>query len=345
MRRERRLWLSIWAAPWAAGLLLGAMPAMSGTPAQAAASGASVPAQLVQEIRVARAGKTRPSGKPRGSTRVRRAPPPASVAQLAGLRTTEDPLNLASSVALVVDQETNEILFSKNADAVLPIASITKLMSAMIVIHSDAPMDEPVTITQADVDTEKGSSSRLRVGTTLSRGELLKLALMSSENRAAHALGRTNPGGMQVFVDAMNAKAQLLGMGSTHFVEPTGLSPDNRSSAQDLTLLVRAAYEHPLIRELSTTLEAHVAVGRHELRYGNTNALVRDPQWDIGLQKTGFIHEAGRCLVMQARLAGRKLIMVLLDGAGRYSRVGDAERLRDWLTGEPAAAALALQAR
>ncbi|ODV06500.1 MAG: peptidase S11 [Rubrivivax sp. SCN 70-15] len=268
-----------------------------------------------------------------------------SFGEEAGLGATADPLKLASNVALVIDQDTNQVLFSKNSDAVLPIASITKLMTAMVVIEAQLPMDEVLTITQDDVDTEKHSSSRLRVGTQLTRGEMLHLALMASENRAAHALGRYYPGGLSAFVEAMNRKAQSLGMTDTHYVEPTGLSSNNQSSAHDLTLLVKAAYEQPLMRELTTSREAEVEVGRRQLQFHNTNGLVRSPRWDIGLQKTGFINEAGRCLVMQAQLAGRKLIMVLLDSAGRYSRFADAERIRAWLMHGGGAQALADQPR
>jgi D-alanyl-D-alanine endopeptidase (penicillin-binding protein 7) len=276
---------------------------------------------------------------------VRTAPRPVAVAnkfddtsarlsfgQMAGLHGTPDPLDLKSSVALVVDKETDQILFSKNSEAVLPIASITKLMTALVVVEAKLPLDEHLTISQADVDTEKGSSSRLHVGTELTRGQMLHLALMSSENRAAHALGRHYPGGMVAFVEAMNRKASALGMRRTRYVEPTGLSSANQSSAMDLIVLVKAASEHQLIRELSTSSDARVAVGRRELEFRNTNGLIRNPGWDIGLQKTGYISEAGRCLVMQAQLAGRQLIMVLLDSAGKYSRIGDAERLRSWVS-------------
>jgi D-alanyl-D-alanine endopeptidase (penicillin-binding protein 7) len=204
-------------------------------------------------------------------------------------------------------------------------------MTAMIISEAKLPMDETVTITQADVDTEKGSTSRLRVGASLTRGELLHLALMSSENRAAHALGRTYPGGMSAFVDAMNQRAKLLGMHDTTYVEPTGLSSKNQSSALDLARLVAAASEDKMISELSTTPSAAVAVGRRTLQFGTTNRLVRNPNWDIGLQKTGYISEAGQCLVMQAKVAGRKLIMVFLDSAGKLSRLGDAERVRRWV--------------
>lgn len=259
-------------------------------------------------------------------------PERASFGQSFGLHQAADPLLLKSSVALVVDQDTDQVLFSKNPEAVLPIASITKLMTALVVTEASLPHAETLSITQDDVDTEKGSRSRLTVGTELTRGEMLHLALMASENRAAHALGRHYPGGLPAFVDAMNRKAAELGMHDTHYVEPTGLSPRNQSSAHDLALLVKAAYEHPIIRELSTSQEARVAVGRRQVEFRNTNGLVRNPTWEIGLQKTGYISEAGRCLVMQAQLAGRKLIMVLLDSAGKYSRIGDAERIRKWIT-------------
>jgi D-alanyl-D-alanine endopeptidase (penicillin-binding protein 7) len=259
------------------------------------------------------------------------APARPSLGQVYGLHATEDPLDLKSSVALVIDQETQQVLFSKNPQAVLPIASITKLMTALVVTEAGLPLDETLTIAQADVDTEKGSRSRLTVGTQLSRGEMLLLALMSSENRAAHALGRHYPGGMDAFVAAMNAKAKLLDMRDTRYVEPTGLSSQNRSSAVDLVKLVDAAYAHQIIRDLSVSREAQVDVGHRQLQFRSTNGLVRTPGWEIGLQKTGYISEAGRCLVMQAELAGRKLIMVLLDSAGRYSRMGDAERIRKWL--------------
>lgn len=255
----------------------------------------------------------------------------ASFGQMAGLHATADALGLHSSVALVVDQETQEVLYSKNDHAVLPIASLTKLMTGLVIAEARLPMDERIRITQADVDTEKGSSSRLAVGTELSRGELMHLSLMSSENRAAHALGRTFPGGMDLFVGLMNQRAKALGMKDTRYVEPTGLSSQNQSSANDLAVLAAKAYDEPMLRELSTSHGREVSVGRRTLQYNNTNRLVKSPQWDIGLQKTGYISEAGRCLVMQAQVAGRNLIMVFLDSAGKFSRLGDAERVRKWL--------------
>lgn len=255
----------------------------------------------------------------------------ASFGQLYGLHQTQDPLELKSSVALVMDQDTNEVMLSKNPEAVLPIASLTKLMTAVVVVEARLPLDELITVTSDDVDTEKNSSSRLAVGSTLSRGELLHLALMSSENRAAHALGRSYPGGLPAFVSAMNAKARLLGMHDTRYVDPTGLNSGNQATARDLATLVKAAYQQPLIRELSVSPEHAVRLGNRQLQFRNTNSLVRSPSWDIGLQKTGYIVEAGRCLVMQASMAGRKFIMVFLDSAGKYSRQADAERVRRWI--------------
>jgi D-alanyl-D-alanine endopeptidase (penicillin-binding protein 7) len=253
-----------------------------------------------------------------------------------GLHGTRDALDLKSSVALVMDQDTSEVLFSKNAQAVLPIASLTKLMTGVVVADAKLPMDEPITISADDVDTERNSRSRLVVGTTLTRAEMLHLALMSSENRAAHALGRHYPGGLSAFVMAMNRKATQLGMGDTRYVEPTGLSSSNQSSAPDLARLVKAAYDYPILREFSTSPEHEVEVGQRTLQFHNTNRLVQSPSWDIGLQKTGYIVEAGRCLVLQARMAGRKLIMVFLDSTGKYSRLGDAERVRQWIESDTA---------
>lgn len=262
-------------------------------------------------------------------------PAKLSFGQIAGLHSAQDLLDLKSSVALVIDQDTREVLLSKNDHAVLPIASLTKLMTGVIISGAKLPMDEMITVTQDDVDTEKGSRSRLRVGTTLTRGELLHLALMSSENRAAHALGRTYPGGLATFVSLMNAKAKMLGMRDTSYVEPTGLSSRNQSSAQDLAALAIAAHGDPVLRELTTSTGYQVAVGSSTLQYNNTNRLVKNPAWDIGLQKTGYISEAGQCLVMQTKIAGRKLIMVFLDSAGKLSRLGDAERVRRWVESSP----------
>lgn len=276
---------------------------------------------------------------------VRAEPASSSFGHASGLQHTAAALDLKSSVAFVIDQNTNEVLLSKNAQAVLPIASITKLMTALVVTEKGLSLDEPLTVTQEDLTATAGSSSRLALGTQLTRGEMLHLALMASENRAAHVLGRSYPGGVEPFVAAMNAKAHELGMQDTRYVEPTGLSSNNQSSAQDLSRLVRAAFLHPIIRELSTSIEAVVPVGRRQVQFHTTNGLVRSPEWEIGLQKTGYISAAGRCVVMQAQLAGRSLIMVLLDSAGKYSRVGDAERIRKWLAVQPTAALATPQPR
>ncbi len=299
-----------------------------------AAKARTTPKAKTRTARAPARGKVARSGRASGRSareQVRAAPPRPSFGQLAGLHETRDPLDLKSSVALVLDQDTHEVLLGKNEHAVLPIASLTKLMTGLLISDSDLPLDELITVTTADVDTEKGSSSRLTVGARLTRGELLHLALMSSENRAAHALGRTYPGGMNRFVSLMNARALMLGMKDTRYVEPTGLSSANQSSAQDLALLVAAASRDPLVRTLSTSPGSEVAIGSRVLQYGNTNGLVHSPDWDIDLQKTGYISEAGRCLVMQAHVAGRRLIMVFLDSAGKHSRIADAERVRRWV--------------
>jgi D-alanyl-D-alanine endopeptidase (penicillin-binding protein 7) len=295
-----------------------AAPAPRPRPATARSARAVQPAVRADRVQQA---ALRPSARP-------------SYGERLGLRDTPDPLDLRSSVVLVVDQDTDEVLFSKNALAVLPVASITKLMTALVVVEAGQPLDEVLTITHADVDTEKGTGSRLSLGTQLTRGEALHLALMSSENRAANALGRYYPGGMRAFVEAMNAKAALLGMHDSRFVEPTGLSSRNQASARDLALLVHAAYGHELIRALSVSPGRQLEAGARELQFRNSNRLVGNPLWSIGLQKTGFISEAGRSVVMQTDMAGRRLIMVLLDAADRYTRIADAERLRRWLSGE-----------
>lgn len=261
-----------------------------------------------------------------------------SLGEALGLRDTDDALSLRSSVALVMDQNSNEVLFQKNAAAVLPIASITKLMTALVVMDARLPMDEVLTITEEDRDTEKHSSSRLRFGTQLTRQELLLLALMSSENRAASALGRHYPGGLPAFVQAMNRKARELGMNDSHFVDSSGLSSSNVSSALDLARLVKAAYRNPTIRAFSTQTEHEVNVLGRTQHYVSTNRLVRGGNWDIGLQKTGFISEAGRCLVMQARIGGRDVVMVFLDSSGNLTRFADANRVRDWLEHSPPSA-------
>jgi len=238
---------------------------------------------------------------------------------------------LRSASALVLDAQTGEIVFNKNSDAITPIASITKLMTAMVILDRGLDLEQRVVLSREDIDAIKGTRSRLRTGSVLTRDELLLLALMASENRAAAALGRTYPGGMQAVVAAMNEKAAALGMTDSRFVEPTGLSPANVASARDLAKLVSAAHGYPLIREYSTRDKATVKAFGRPLNFRNTNGLVRSSYWEIDLSKTGYISEAGRCLVMRVRLASKDLIVVLLDSWGKQSRIGDANRIRKWL--------------
>ena len=239
---------------------------------------------------------------------------------------------LRSNSALVLDAATGEVVFDKNGDKLTPIASITKLMTAIVMLESGLDLEAPVALAREDVDMKKGSRSRLRTGAMLTRDELLLLSLMASENRAAAALGRSYPGGTQAFVAAMNDMAAELQMGDTRFVDPTGLSAGNVSSARDLAKLVRAAHGYPLIREYSTRDRATVLLsGKQKMSFRNTNGLVRNARWEIDLSKTGYISEAGRCLVMQVRLASKDLIVVLLDSWGKHSRVADANRIRKWL--------------
>ena len=263
-----------------------------------------------------------------------------SLAAAAGLRLTpdsaivgdiEESLAVKSSVALVMEEGTQDVLFSRNTKVALPIASITKLMTSLVVLDSHPSMDEMITVTTDDLDTEKFSSSRLAIGTTLSRRDMMHLALMSSENRAAHALARNYPGGLDAAIAAMNAKARALGMASAQFHDPTGLSSRNVASAEDLVKLVNAASANETIRDFSTDPEYSVPVGRRVLAFHNTNSLVANPSWDIIVQKTGYISEAGKCLVMKAVIEGRSVVIVLLDSFGKFTRLGDANRIRQWM--------------
>jgi D-alanyl-D-alanine endopeptidase (penicillin-binding protein 7) len=240
--------------------------------------------------------------------------------------------NLKSSAALVVDLDDGRTIYGKNTQNKTPIASITKLMTSMVVLDANLPADETIFIDAADYDSIKHTGSRLGMGTGLPRRDMLRLALMSSENRAASSLSRTYPGGSAAFVAAMNRKAAELGMSNTHFVDATGLSSENVSTAEDLVKMVKGAYEYPLIREFTTTSahEVETAAGR-SLQFRNSNGLVRSSTWDIGLSKTGYISEAGRCLVMQAKIAARPVIIVLLDSWGKQTRIGDANRIKKWL--------------
>jgi len=238
---------------------------------------------------------------------------------------------LRSSAFLVLDETSSSVLFSRHAEVPTPIASITKLMTALVVLDSAQSLDETLTVTDADREHGRGAFSRLAIGAQLSRADLLHLALMSSENRAAHALGRNYPGGVPAFVQAMNSKAALLGMSSAHFVDPSGLSSQNVASPADLVHLVNAAAGHPVIRQYSTDRDHSVRVGRRMLEYRNTDLLVKSPAWNIIVQKTGYISEAGRCLVLKTVIKGRSVVMVLLDSFGKYTRTADAQRIRKWL--------------
>ena len=245
------------------------------------------------------------------------------------------PLRLRSGAVLVLAQDSGESLFAKNVDQIMPIASITKLMTAMVILDSGLPLLESIDIDKSDVDRKKGSRSKLQVGTTLMRAEMLKLALMASENRAAAALARNFPGGTEAFVAAMNEKAAQLGMVNSHFEDPTGLTPDNVSTAEDLAKMVAAAHTYPLIREYTTSdsfkIESEGRRRHRFLSYVNSNRLIKSGQWEIGLSKTGYISEAGRCLVMQAMIADKSVIIVLLDSWGKLSRIADANRIKRWI--------------
>lgn len=265
---------------------------------------------------------------------------------------SDTPIALRSQSVLVFDQETGAPLLAKNAQLQTPIASITKLMTAVLVLDAQLNMDEQITITPNDRDVLKGTGSRLAMGSTYTRGQLLHLALIASDNRAAHALGRSYPGGLGRFVEMMNRKAQQLGMVNTVYVEPTGLNQANRSTATDLARLVNHAYQnYPEIREISSSgsytlgTQRVVLKKRHQksrvlyrtVAFNNTNRLTRENGWQIGLSKTGFINEAGHCLVMQARVAQKNVIIVLLDAVGTYNRIGDAGRIKRWLESLPVA--------
>lgn len=240
-------------------------------------------------------------------------------------------LALKSASALVLDQITGQALIEKQAGAIQPIASLTKLMTAMVLLDARLDPQEMLTITRDDMDMLRHSRSRLPVGTQLPREQALLLALLASENRAAHALGRTFPGGLAAFVEAMNAKAKALGLEAARFEDPTGLSAGNVATAHDLARIMEAAYHYPEIRDFTTRPETTIQSGRRSIQFPNTNALVRSSRWNIGLSKTGYIEEAGRCLVMQAMLANRPVLIVLLDSWGKYSRLGDANRIKSWL--------------
>ena len=310
-------------------------PVQAAKQASATAARSAKPAQNYKTARNANSPKKNVARAPTQGVRaskVKAEPGYNSMGSRLGLRSELADLSLNSSAVMVMDQASGEVLLEKNADSALPIASITKVMTAMVVLDAAQPLDEMIVIAREDTQLEKYSASRLKVGASFTRAELLHLALMSSENRAANALGRSYPGGLPAFVIAMNEKARALGMTSSNFVEPTGLSSGNVASPRDLAVLVNAAHHIPLIRDYSTDRDAVVRVGGRQQQFRNTNALTRDENWDIGLSKTGFIRDAGKCLVMQARLDQREVIIVMLDAEGSAKRLADAERIRRWLS-------------
>lgn len=292
--------------------------------------------------------KTKAAAKPASTSKAKAAAKPASASAAKPKKVTASAneqwqatrqLAVASSAALVVEQGGDEPIYQKNAEVVVPIASISKLMSAMVVLDSIPSLQASISVSDDDVDYLKGSRSRLHVGSVMTREDALLISLMSSENRATHALARHYPGGMPAFVAAMNRKAAELGMFNTRFEDPTGLSSNNVSTAKDLAKMVVAAHRYPLIREFSTTGQAQIEVNGRAMEYRNTNQLVKSTTWDIGLSKTGFIQEAGKCLVMQARVADKPVVIVLLDSAGKLTRIGDANRIKRWMESTQASAA------
>lgn len=330
--RLNRLWLFALAVIFAIG-------AMANAPAIAANKDKQ---QAKSTTKTAAKTNTKAAKKPKTVrvTVTRSAEPvvPArpSLATALGLRGQHDDLNLKSSVAMVVNQDTKEVYFEKNPSVSLPIASITKLMTAMVVLDAKMPLDETLVINSEDVQSYR--SSRLAGGTVLTREEALLLALMSSENRAAYTLGRNYPGGVSAFVGAMNRKAKELGMDHSHFADPTGLMSENVATAEDLTRMLSAAYQYKTIREFSTWPDLTMVIAKRPQKFLNTNRLVRSGDMNIGLQKTGFINAAGKCLVMQARVNNTPLLLVFLDSVGTQSRFADAVRVRDWYERMPSGA-------
>lgn len=334
-------------ALWAAAFLFAAITSnatstatqSTSTPKTAATATATKPATATSKTTAAGTAsensQTVASQKPKPKTAV--AKPPGLVRTGDGRHAPE----IRSSSVLVIDESDSSILLSRNADVAAPIASITKLMTALVVLDANLSLEEIITITRDDRAIDKGSPSRLQVGAELTRGELMHLALMSSENHAAHALGRTYPGGIEAILDAMNAKAKALGMKRTHFTDTTGLSSGNIASPADLSRLVIVASQNPLIEKYSTDPDETVMVGRHPVEYRNTNGLVRKPEWDIRLQKTGYTQAAGRCLVMKTFIDDRPIVMVLMNSFGKYTRTADAIRVRRWMESALAPAALA----
>jgi len=324
-----RFWLFIFTCLWMTSTAVYAQPASKDKVSKSAKPTAKVVVKAPKKPKTVRITVTRPQ------TAVVEARP--SLATALGLRGQHDELSLKSSVAMVVNQDTKEVYFEKNPSISLPIASITKLMTAMVVLDSKLPLDETLIINADDVHIYR--TSRLASGTELTREEALHLALMSSENRAAYTLGRNYPGGIPAFVDAMNHKAKELNMEHSHFADPTGLMSENVASAEDLTRMLSAAYQYKTIREFSTWPDLTMVIAKRPQKFLNTNRLVRSGDMNIGLQKTGFINAAGKCLVMQARVNNTPLLLVFLDSVGTQSRFADAVRVRDWYermpSGEP----------
>jgi len=288
------------------------------------------PAQAASTKKTAKASTSYKSAKPRTRVKATIKARRKRAAAIPDFRADGTP-NLRSSAVMVQDQSSGAVLLEKNSDAVVPIASITKLMTAMVVLDAHPGLDEMLTISTEDVDTLKNTRSRLAVGTQLSREDMLRLALMSSENRAASALSRHYPGGSAAFIAAMNHKAHELGLVDTRFFDSTGLNSGNVSSARDLVKMVAASSRYPLIREFTTTTDYEVTLNSRTRRYVNTNALVSSPDWQIAVSKTGFTNEAGKCLVMQAWVNERPLVIVLMDSWGKLTRLGDANRIKKWI--------------
>jgi serine-type D-Ala-D-Ala endopeptidase (penicillin-binding protein 7) len=304
--------------------------------------------KLNPKASVKRANATRPKNQPqqqarpsaRGKVKSRTktqarapiVPGKPSVAEAAGLNMEPDALGLKSAAALVIDTKTNQVLFEKNGKAVLPIASLTKLMTALIVIENKQDMGESITVTAADIDREKNSRSRLPVGSIVNRKDLMQLALMASENRASSALSRNFPGGKEAFITAMNQKAQSLGLSATQFADPSGLSPENTSTVQDLVKLTLAVDRYSLIREQTTAEELNIHNGKRPITFGNSNRLVKNAGWDLRVQKTGFTSEAASCLIVHGKVDGRAVTIALLGATGQLSKFGDAHRIREWLS-------------
>ncbi len=334
-------------------LTLGVVSAASAEVAEAAEA-----AQVAQPAKTEKAATKKPQPQPQRKTvtkAIANAKPAHKPAQLVAVRQTggsqrvvhraaasppevlnPNVLDVQSTAALVLNSADGTVVYDKNIMAVAPIASITKLMTAMVALDAKLPLDESITLTEDDLDFVKHTGSRLQIGATLSRDDMLRLALMSSENRAASALGRAYPGGKLAFVREMNLKAVTLGMSHTSFVDSTGLSSGNVSTAQDLAKMVSAAYQYPLIRQYSTGNGYAVQVNSgRALQFGNSNSLIVSPDWQINVSKTGYIREAGRCLVMHATIAGSPIVIVLLDSWGRMSRAGDANRIKRWIEHHP----------